>query len=431
MTVKTIIGASLLLGSLAACGEKDVILPGERFSLRNAPVFENTVQSVSIPVAQENIDWTHRNGSPSHQISHPALGLSLREVFAVPIGEGDSRRARITAEPVVAGGVIYTVDARGTVTATSAAGQTLWSRGLVPAADRVSDASGGAVAVGGGRVYAATGYGEVTSLDAATGAVIWVQDLGAPAQAAPTLRGDLLYLVARDSTAWALDVNDGRIRWQVSGTPSQANFDGGASPAVSGETLILPFPSGEVIATYPDGGLRRWSTVISGDRLGRAVNLVSGIAADPVIVGNRVYVGNFSGRIVALDLTDGSRLWTAPEGAISPVWPVGDAVFLINDLNELVRLNATTGDPVWRVGLPNFTDGKTARQRAVFGHYGPILAGGRLIVTSSDGVIRQFDPTSGVLIGTVDLPSGAATAPVVAGQTLYVVSKDGKLHAFR
>uniref|UniRef100_A0AAN0M6J3 Uncharacterized protein n=1 Tax=Yoonia rhodophyticola TaxID=3137370 RepID=A0AAN0M6J3_9RHOB len=31
------------------------------------------------------------------------------------IGEGDSRRARITADPVVAGGVIYTLDARATV----------------------------------------------------------------------------------------------------------------------------------------------------------------------------------------------------------------------------------------------------------------------------------------------------------------------------
>ena len=431
MTAKTLLGAGLAIALLAACGEEDVILPGERFALRDMPVFENTVQPISLPQARVNADWTDRNGGPAHQISHPALGASLTPVFAVQIGAGDSRRARITAEPVVAGGVIYTVDAQSRVTATTVEGRTLWSRNLVPSRDQVGDASGGAVMVGGGRVYATTGFGEITSLDAATGDTYWVQDLDAPVNASATLRGDLVYVVGRDSTAWALDVDTGRIRWQQTGTPSIANFDRGASPAVSGDTVVLPFPSGEIIATYPAGGIRRWSTVVSGDRLGRAASLINDIAGDPVIVGNRVYVGNFGGRIVALDLKDGSRVWTAAEGAISPVWPVGNAVFVINDINELVRLDAETGNPVWRVNLPNFTDGKTERQRRVYAHYGPVLAGGRLIVTSSDGVIRQFDPTSGALIGTVDLPGGAASAPVVAGQTLYVVSKDGKLHAFR
>ncbi|WP_439155731.1 outer membrane protein assembly factor BamB family protein, partial [Yoonia sp.] len=116
---------------------------------------------------------------------------------------------------------------------------------------------------------------------------------------------------------------------------------------------------------------------------------------------------------------------------VSPVWPVGDAVFLVNDLNELVRLDATSGAPVWRTAMPTFGDAPTARQRSVFAHHGPVLAGGRLIVASSDGLIRQFDPASGALIGTLDIPGGAATNPVVAGRTLYVVSKTGQLHAFR
>ena len=74
---------------------------------------------------------------------------------------------------------------------------------------------------------------------------------------------------------------------------------------------------------------------------------------------------------------------------------------------------------------------RTRRQKRVFAHYGPVLAGGRLIVTSSDGVIRQFDPASGALLGQIELPGGAASGPVVAGETLYVLSKNGQLHAFR
>ncbi|MEJ6402360.1 PQQ-binding-like beta-propeller repeat protein [Yoonia sp. 2307UL14-13] len=431
MTASRFFGATLALALLAACGEEDVILPGERFDLREQPVLVNRALPVSLPAQRANVDWTHRNGDADHKITHPALGTALTSAFVAPIGEGNSRRARITADPVVAGGVVYTLDARGLVTATTTAGQTAWTRSLTPSLDNREDASGGGISVAGGVVYVTTGYGELTALDAASGAIRWVQDLDAPAMSPPTIAGNLVYVVARDSTAWALDVATGRIQWQVSANPSTANFGSGAAPAVNGDIAVFPFPSGEVVGTFPQGGLRRWSSAVTGDRLGRVASVITDIAGDPVIVGDRVYVGNFGGRVVALDTTTGDRLWTAGEGAISPVWPVGSAIYLVNDVNQLVRLNAASGDPVWRVDLPNVEGERRRQQRSVIGHYGPVLAGGRLIVASSDGQIRQFDPVSGALTGAVALPGGAASHPVVAGQTLYVVSADGVLHAFR
>jgi outer membrane protein assembly factor BamB len=431
MKLRSFIGAALVLSVVAACGEEQIILPGERFDVRDSAARVNQTLPVALPQAQVNADWTHRNGSPAHLIAHPALGAALQPAFVADIGEGDSRRARITGEPVVAGGVIYTVDARATVTATSTNGQRLWARDLTPERFSRTAASGGAVSVGGGRVYAVTGFGEVTALNAATGEVIWNKNLNAPANAAPTFNGDLVYVIGRDSTAWALDAATGLTRWQQSGTPSVTTFAGSASAAVSGETVVIPFPSGEILATFPQGGLPRWTNVVSGDRVGRATSLVSDIAGGPVIDGNRVYVASFGGRSVAFDIRDGSRIWTAGEGAVGTVWPAGGSVFMVNDISELVRLDASNGAPIWRVKLPDFEGENTRRQRSVVAHFGPVLAGGRLIVASSDGLIRQFDPASGALIGTLDVPGGAASAPVVAGQTLYVISKTGQLHAFR
>ncbi len=432
MTVKALLAGVCSLLLLAACGEDDFVLPGERFDIRPGSETQNIAAPVSLPAAQVNAAWTHRNGSATHTITHPALGSTLSPIFAVAIGEGDSDRARITAHPVVAGGVIYTLDARARVTAVSEQGATLWSRDLTPRRDGADDASGGGLSISDGTLYVSTGYGELTALDVASGATLWVQDLDAPAVAPATVRGDLVYVVGRDSTAWALDTSNGRIVWQRAGTPSVANFGGSAASATQGEFVVFPFPSGEVVATYPQGGIERWSTFVSGERLGSAASLVTDIAGDPVISGNRVYIGNVAGRTVAIDLQSGERLWTAPEGAVSPVWPVGNAVFLVNDITELVRLNASTGEPVWRTALPRFEDEEeTRRQNRIFAHHGPVLAGGRLIVTSSDGVIRSFDPVSGALLSQIALPGGAATGAVVAGGTLYVVSKDGQLHAFR
>lgn len=432
MTVKALLAAACAIVVLAACGEDDIILPGERFDIRPGTQTENVAAPVSLPAARVNAAWTHRNGSAAHTITHPALGTDLSPVFVAQIGEGDSDRARITAHPVVAGGVVYTLDARARVTAVNADGTQIWTRDLTPRPDGADDASGGGLTIADGTLYVTTGYGELSALDAATGATRWVQDIDAPAMAPATVRGDLVYLVGRDSTAWALNTSNGRIVWQQAGAPSLANFGSGAAPATRGEYVIFPFSSGEVLATYPLGGIERWSTFVSGERLGSAAALVNDIAGDPVISGDRVYIGNFAGSTVAIDLSTGDRLWTAPEGAAGPIWPVGNAVFLVNDLSQLVRLDSRTGTAVWRVDLPRFEDEEeTRRQNRVFGHYGPVLAGGRLLVTSSDGVIRGFDPVSGALVDQTAIPGGAATAAVVANQTLYVVSKSGQLHAFR
>ena len=83
------------------------------------------------------------------------------------------------------------------------------------------------------------------------------------------------------------------------------------------------------------------------------------------------------------------------------------------------------------LSLPVATEGSWLVRPTRFAHYGPVVAGGRVIVASSDGALRLFDPVSGALTAQVELPDGAASAPVVAGGVLYVIDRDGTLRAFR
>ena len=109
------------------------------------------------------------------------------------------------------------------------------------------------------------------------------------------------------------------------------------------------------------------------------------------------------------------------------------SVFFVTDLNELVRLDSDTGQEIWKRDLPGYEPKRNPNRRrdGSFANHGPVLAGGRLIVASTDGKIRAFNPADGALVQEVAIPGGATTRPVVAGGTLYVVSRKGVLHAFR
>jgi outer membrane protein assembly factor BamB len=174
------------------------------------------------------------------------------------------------------------------------------------------------------------------------------------------------------------------------------------------------------------------STAVAGTRIGRAWGAVRDITGDPVVVGDTAYVGNATGRIAALTTATGQPRWTAREGAYGPVWPVGGSLFLLSDESQLVRLSASTGELIWAVDLPYFTETRRERRRSrIFAHYGPVLAGGRLWIASDDGLLRGFDPASGALAATTEIPGGAAVSPVVVGGVMYVVARNGQLHAFR
>lgn len=437
----------VLLGLLAGC-EREVILEGERFDVRApleaslpseqvpTPVDRSNVQvnassPVALPPASANAAWPQRGGNAAHLAPHAALSAAPQPVWSVEIGKGNSRRNRISAAPVVADGRIFTMDALSDVQATSTGGGQLWRVDITPPSDSATEVSGGGLAYGGGRLFATTGFGELVALDPASGAVLWRQSLGAPATGAPTVDGDLVLVAGRDSSAWAIEAANGRVRWQIPGAPSSAGMIGGAAPAVAGGTVLFPFASGQVIAALRDGGSQIWSGHVAGERLGRGYTGFRDITGDPVVADGVAFIGSSAGRTVALSTASGEQLWSAEEGALAPVAVAGGSLFLVSDESRLVRLDAATGETVWSVDLPYWTKEKPKRRKGITAHYGPVLAGGRLLVASSDGLVRFFSPVNGGLVGSVELPGGAAAQPALAGGVLYVVSADGKLLAFR
>lgn len=440
MTRLPLIAAMASIMALTACIQRDEVLQGERLdpravlspdgpSLVGAP--GPTTAALSLPSVRGNADWPQRAGSASHASGNMALGAGTTPVWRVSIGSASDRRHRITADPIVAGGLVYTLDSRSVATATTAGGGRVWSRDLSPAIEGGDSASGGGLAYEGGRVFATTGFGELVAVDARSGAVIWRQRVEAPVSGAPTVQNGIVYVIDRNATGWAVRASDGKVLWRTFGNNGLAGVMGSSAPATSGDTTVFSYPTGQIVAVDSREGDQKWSADVAGSRNGRAISLFRDVTGDPVITGGTVYAGTSSGRVGAYDIATGMARWEAREGASSPVLAAGNSVFLVNDQAQLLRLDAANGGRVWAQKLPYFTKQVVRKQGKVWNHYGPVLAGNRLYLAGSDGYLRVFDPASGALIGNAEIPGGAAAAPAVAGQTLYVVTHDGQLIAYR
>lgn len=459
---RTIVLTSVLLGALAGCKAREDVLPGERYGLRdldqaaellaaeqdgiteavrtrlenkvpNPPyAVEGDAQSISLGSARTVNAWPQRYLNANRSVPHLALNSGpLTRVWSVNFGAGNEQRQRITAAPVAAGGRLFVLDSLLSVSAIGNNGALIWQQSLVPPNDNAGEAIGGGLAVVDGRLYVTTGFGALHVLDALTGKEIWTQKFDSAVASAPLVDGDLVYVLSRGGFGYAIDRKTGRIIWEVEGTPKQATVLGAGAPAIAGKAVVFPFPSGELSAVLKRAGISLWTSSVSGSRLGRSYGGVNGIVGGPVVSGRTMYVATAAGRLAAVDVETGDRYWTSLEGAVGPVAVAGGSLFVVSDEARLLRVNTKDGSLIWAATLPLFQTDRINRRQDIFVHYGPVIAGGRVILVSNDGLMRHIDPASGQILRVTDLGDPAAAEPIIVGNTLYVITADGVLHAFR
>ena len=409
-------------------------LPGTRISAlttKSAIQPDPSISDVAVrlPPPVPIPEWPQSGGYANHAMHHIEVPGRLDPVWRANIGKGRSVDRRMLVTPVVAQGMVFTFDATGSVTAFDAvSGAFIWGYGMVPEAES-SDAFGGGIAYGGGRLYVATGVGEVIALDAAQGGEYWRVSVGSPIHAPPTLSDGRLFVVTFDNQLFALDAGDGRELWSHRGFEEQSRLLGAASPAATSSLIVAAYSSGELVALRPDNGRVAWRDELAfGARLGALASL-GDIQGNPVIDRDRVYAISHAGRLVAINLRTGDRLWDQEIGGVQTPWIAGDFLFVLGTDGDLLCLSRRDGRIRWVRVLPRYKNPED-REDPIFWS-GPILVSNRLIVVGSHGVVYSVSPYSGRVLGQIALPGNIELPPVVAGDTVYVVTNDGELIALR
>lgn len=385
---------------------------------------------IIVPAPTANASWVQPGGSAAKNLGHLALGGAPVRAWQVSIGEAGSNRARLAAAPVVANGRVYTIDNDATVRAFDAqTGGEVWSARFGTEIGGRNALFGGGVSVSGDRLYVTNGVGYAGALDANTGAVIWKVRPGGPLRGAPTIANDNVYVLAQDNQVFALDPANGNIRWQVAGTLETSGVFGVAAPSAAQGTLVAGYSSGELIAYRYENGQIVWQDSLTQTSISTSVSTLSDIDASPVIDDGIVYAVGEGGRTVAIQLTTGQRIWELNAGGLSTPWIAGDWLFMVTGEGRLLAIARANGRIRWISQLPRYRDPED-RKGPIFWH-GPVLAGGQLILTSSDGQLLFADPATGAIRRNDDLGTHFNLPPVVANNTLYLLDEDGRLSAWR
>ena len=403
-----------------------------------------------LPEPTVQADWPLPGGNIEQSVEHVAAAANFEIAWRKGFGQKANKKYHVTAPPVAADGKIFVMDGEATVSALDArTGATVWRKDLRPAkapgkkhglfgiggvaADRTG--FGGGLAYANGKLYVASGFRFLAQLDAANGAEAWRQDTSTPIHSAPTVADGRVFAISTDNELLTFNAADGAPGWTYQALVEPARILAATSPAVSGDTVVAGFASGELVALRTTNGNDLWSEALSRASRTNALSEIRDIAGRPVIYKGDVFAVSHSGVFAATDLRTGQARWSLPVTAITSPWAAGDVVFVVDKGGQVVCVSREAGQVYWTRDLNN-TEKLSKKQKKKRAKHPllwstPILASNRLITVSSEGQAVALNPKTGETLKTMKIGQTVLLGPIAMGDTVYLATDDADLIAIR
>jgi outer membrane protein assembly factor BamB len=235
--------------------------------------------------------------------------------------------------------------------------------------------------------------------------------------------------VTNDSELIAMGAVDGETQWTHQAIAEPARILSASSPAVVGDTVVAPSPSGEVVALLTANGRRLWVDALSRNGRLTSLSAINDIAGRPVVADGIVYAVSHSGVFAAIDQRTGQRLWARGLASTQTPLVAGDAVYVVTVDGEVAALDRATGKAFWVKPLRRYENEKKKKDRISW--VGPLMADGKLVLANSlgDGVVLSAE--TGETEMSFDTGGAVFVPPVAAGGVIYFLTDAGRLVALR
>lgn len=263
-------------------------------------------------------------------------------------------------------------------------------------------------AIDGPRLFVASQSGAVTALDRARGRVLWRVQTAGKVESSPVVVNGLVYFGSHDGRLFAVGARTGRVWWAYQ-TGGRIN----GSPSVIGNRVCVTNYAGAFTCVDPRTGRERWVTYLKRDAF-RYESFYASASSD----GRRLYSLARSGKVVALDVRDGSVSWTARVGGLGYTTPaVSQGRVFAAGLDGVLRAFASSsGRELWARGL----------EGEIFG--APVVIGPYVFVSTRASRTYALRVTDGKVVWRLRI---GRYSPGIATEKTYYFTLSGRLLAYR
>ena len=252
------------------------------------------------------------------------------------------------------------------------------------------------------------------------GREIWRYRLPTQSYTAPLVAGGRVFVLGADRSLTALDGRAGTLLWTVQRPAEPLVLRQAGVLTAVGNTLVAGL-AGRLVGVNPDSGNVTWEAPVASARgtndVERLVDLVGGVRRQ----GNVVCARAFQAAVGCVDTYNGNVAWTRAANGATGIDGDDQRIFGAESDGRVLAWRADNGDRSW------------SSERLQWRYLtAPLVLGRSVVMGDETGLVHFLSREDGSPLTRVSTDSsGIAVSPVVAGNTLVVVTRNGGVYGFR
>jgi outer membrane protein assembly factor BamB len=310
---------------------------------------------------------------------------------------------------------IYLVDDKGQVSAYSIKkGKRLWNKNFkLPVT--------GGLNGGEGVLVFGTATGEVVALSKKDGRQLWRVPLSSEVMSVAPVSLDVVVVRTNDGKLYGLSKASGSLLWQAGRKTPALSLRGMSVPLVTRGAAIVGFDNGKLTAvTLRQGGIA-WETAVSIPRgrseLDRMVD-IDGLFEEKDGI---IYVATYQGRLAAINLQNGSVIWSRKMSSFTGLILDGSNLYLTDEFSNVWAIDGRSGATLWKQ--------PALRLRMITA---PAVIDRYVVVADYQGYLHWMDKYEGFFVARVQSDEdGVLTAPLVIDDRVIMLGKSGELTSWK
>ena len=352
-------------------------------------------------------------GEPSELVKFDQT-LKVKKVWSTSVGDGLGKQG-IGIAPLYSSGKLYAADYEGRLTAVDAeTGNKLWQQ-------KTDLPFSGGPGLEGNLLVMGTIDGQVQAFNADTGSSLWQTRVSSEVLAAPAIGDNIVVVRCIDGRVFGLDASNGNRLWIYDRSVPLLTLRGNSALLVRAGAVFIGYDDGTIVALeLEDGGLA-WEQNFVNPEGRTELDRLADIGDQMVMVASDLIVSSYKNRVSALAGNSGRLLWFKDISS-----ETGVQVDRVN-----LAISASNGE-VWMLDRRNGSTMWKQDQLLNRGLGRPAFYGSQLVVGDAEGYLHWINVETGDFVARVrEGKKGFAGAPISVGTTLYVLTNDGTLAAYR
>ena len=374
---------------------------------------------IAAGIALQDCSWIKSWGDDDTEAGDPVPlieftpTLATEKEWSVKIGAGIGRK-RTQLRPVISEGSIFAADYKGLLVALDVrTGKRQWEV-------KTELPFSGGPGVHGSNVYLGTENGAVHAFDKSSGTERWIAQVSSEVLAAPQAEDGIVVVRCIDGRIFGLDESTGRRLWIYDHSVPLLTLRGNSQPLIRAGVIYVGYDGGEVVSLRLDNGSLVWEQTIVSTEGRSELERLADIDGQLVYVSSDLLVSSYKTRLASLAADSGRLLWFKDIASATGV--------------VVERVNLAISDREDNIWLLDRRSGSTTWKQDQLNHRAltrPAFIGSFVVVGDFEGYLHWINISDGRFAARTKVGgNGFVSAPLVTGDTLYVLTNGGVLSAY-